>query len=154
MPAYVVQRRDPQRIADAVMRYQVTQPRFVLTVVLVLVFVAALGSVRGGGGALLAVVAFAVLIVLVLAVKRGRLARTLTARGFRPGSTLDAAADGDGLTITASTGSGRHPWGEIDHVRLLNGIVLFRLAAARFVVAVPREALPEGVLERIAPRRP
>ncbi len=139
-------------------RYQLVQLRFVLTVVVVLAGVALLGGSYGsGGGAVFAVVFFAVLMVLVIAYKRGQLAKTLAARGYRPGATVEAHADDEALCVIASTGSARHPWADIEHVRVVDGIVLFRMRAARLVVAVPVKAMPDGALQRIddrASRRP
>lgn len=150
MPSHVVARRDPQRVAGAVIRYQVGQPRFLSTMFVVLVGVALLGSTQGAGAAVLAVLVFVVLVVLVVGFKRGQLVKALAARGYRPGSTVEASADELELTVTAATGSGRHPWSEIQHVRVVNGIVLFRMRAARFVVAVPMAAMPEGWAERVS----
>ncbi|WP_375484406.1 hypothetical protein [uncultured Jatrophihabitans sp.] len=149
MPPYTVQRRDPRRVADAVIRYQLAQPRLALTVAVVALVAVFGGASAGVGGAVLAALAVVVLVSLVVLYKRGQLAKTLGRRGFRPGTALDATMDETGLTVTTPDGSGRHPWTEIEHVRVIKDVVLFRPAAARFVVALPVEALPDGALERV-----
>ena len=150
MAAYVVSRRDPRRIATAVVLYQLQQPRFALGLLGALAVFAAAGAFSGASGALAGVVIALVVIVLVTEYKRRQLALQLARRGYRPGSTVEASADELELTVTAATGSGRHPWAEIEHVRVVNGIVLFRMRAARFVVAVPMAAMPDGWAERMS----
>lgn len=154
MPAYVVQGRDPRRIATAVVRYQLREPRFALVLVACLAAFAIVGAFSGPRGSLGGVVFALIVIVLVTEFKRRQLALQLARRGFRPGSTLETAADDEALSVVAPHGTAQYPWHRIAHARTINSIALFRLAGPRIVIAVPVEAMPEGWSARVGAAPP
>ena len=148
--SYVVQPADPRRIADAVITYQVQQPRFLAAaLVAIAVFAVSGGLTYGVPGAVVGAVIMIVLQGLVVAFKRAQLHRMMAVRGYRPGSTIEAAFDDASFRIVTERGSGDHPYDWVADVRELRGVVVLRLREARLVIALPREVVPAGAVQRV-----
>ncbi len=148
--SYVVQPADPRRIADAVIAYQVQQPRFLgAALFAIAVFAAAGGITYGASGAVVGALIMIVLQGLVVVFKRAQLHRLMAARGYRPGSSIEAAFDDASFRIVTERGSGDHPYDWVADVRELRGVVVLRLREARLVIALPREVVPDGAVQRV-----
>lgn len=147
---YVVRPVDPRRIADAVITYQLRQPRFLLAALFaMLVFAVCGGITYGVPGAVVGALIMVVMQGGVVSFKRAQLRRLMTVRGYRPGSTIETDFDDTGFRIATELGSGDHPYGWVADVAELRDIVVFRLREARLVIALPREALPDGAIPRV-----
>lgn len=147
---YVVRPADPRRIADAVITYQLRQPRFLLAaLVATLVFAVSGGLTYGVPGAIVGALIMVAMQGGVVSFKRAQLRRLMAVRGYRPGSTIGTDFDDTGFRIATEHGSGDHPYEWVADVAQRRDVVVFRLREARLVIALPREALPDDAIQRV-----
>jgi hypothetical protein len=134
---------DPRRFARAVLQFQNRNVRTAVTlgaVVICLAATAATGAWMGASGLALGLAVVSVALVRA----RGRLASTLTARGFAPGTQIAADFFTDSWTILTPNGSSRHFYADVDRARLIDGVVLVRIRSARVIVIMPVELVAAG----------
>lgn len=148
---YTVTPADPRRVAAALVRCQVRQPRFWVPLAAMVAVLALLGWARfGGTGAVAAVLFLGVVVAGVIAFRQRKLRPALATYGFRPGSVLTAEFDDAQVSISNEAGAARHSYTDIADARLVGGVVVLRLRDAGLLVALPRELVPDDVRARLA----
>lgn len=141
---YDVDRGTARAMAKAATLYRLLRPSFLgaigIEVVLAIAFAAG-----GRNTWALALLAAALVTVLLLFLQTRTLTRALTARGFRPGTTLTVDWGPETFTVTAPQQSATHYRADVQHFAVHGEAALMRMRGSRLLLVLPAQLVPPEV---------
>lgn len=141
---YEVQRTTARQMARGATLFRLTRPSFLgavaIEIVLAIVFAAA-----GQRLIALALVAAAGVTVLLVFLQTSSLTRALTARGFRPGTTLTVDWGPETFTVTAPMQSATHYRADVRQFAVHGEAALLRMGGSRMLLVLPAQLVPPEV---------
>ncbi|SHH64858.1 hypothetical protein SAMN05443575_4267 [Jatrophihabitans endophyticus] len=150
---FAVTRETARQMARVAVRYRMTSASFLVPLATL-----ALGGLLCAGTVLWPLAGMAAVVIVTMLgapfVRMGRLATTLQAHGFAPGTTIAVDYDETAFTVTTSVGTSLHEYAQVRRLRYLLGGAGIRIVPGSYLLVLPAALVPAEVRERLRPSAP